>query len=200
MTMGSEHLGPTVQLVGLRVADALSQFRREQERVNTEWSAIGLGRAYHIRALFELAEAAVITVLEPPISGCEEAATNLLRDLTANIRSWITNPAGRTDSPMARAALDAMDVEFSSRLSRRIQRKVLEAQLASSTRLGRTKGTGFDKADEPLLQRMREMIQTGRASSIWEAAGLCAPKAKGGGTEGSKQRRLSDKYKERFGD
>ena len=64
---------------------------------------------------------------------------------------------------------------------------------------GRTVGSGsWADADKRLVRRMRYLIKNNDAKSPWEAAGLVAAEAKGGGTELSKQSRLAKRYRELF--
>lgn len=64
---------------------------------------------------------------------------------------------------------------------------------------GRRPGSGsYDDADNPLLDKMEELITKGTATSPWNAATKVAYKAKGGGTQVSKAHRLHRKYLARF--
>jgi hypothetical protein len=65
---------------------------------------------------------------------------------------------------------------------------------------GRPRGSGsYALADAPLLQQMKELIETGQASSVNVAASLVADKAKGPGTLESKLTRLRHRYVEKYG-
>jgi hypothetical protein len=57
----------------------------------------------------------------------------------------------------------------------------------------------FDLGDEPLLEEMKGLISSGKASSPYNAGLAVADKATGSGTADSKAKRLSTKYNRRFG-
>jgi hypothetical protein len=64
---------------------------------------------------------------------------------------------------------------------------------------GRTIGSGsWVDADKRLLKRMNSLMKSNDAKSPWDAAGLVAAEAKGGGTELSKQSRLAKRYRKLF--
>lgn len=101
----------------------------------------------------------------------------------------------------ALGAWKARDVEFLRRdIDRHYPSRCLEPSSRSSlSGRGRKKGSGsYDLPDEPLLIRMRKLRESGRALSITKAAETVFRKAVGGGTEQSKIRRLTLKYKRRF--
>jgi hypothetical protein len=56
------------------------------------------------------------------------------------------------------------------------------------------------KADEPLLAKMKALVESGAARSAHQAAGMVAKDAQGAGTEESKQSRLERAYREKFGE
>jgi hypothetical protein len=65
---------------------------------------------------------------------------------------------------------------------------------------GRPTGSGsWQVADEPLLDEMYNMIKTGMAKSPNDAARLLADRASGSGTLASKQTRLANRYRKKFG-
>ena len=59
---------------------------------------------------------------------------------------------------------------------------------------GRPEGTGYQKADAPLLEEMNKLMVAGDADGPWQAAGRVVEKAIGGGTEDSKKKRLIKAY------
>ncbi len=65
-------------------------------------------------------------------------------------------------------------------------------------RRGRRPGTGFDVADRPLLQKMRDLITDNPALNAHSAALRVASEAAGDGTFDSKVMRLSKKYRALF--
>jgi hypothetical protein len=70
--------------------------------------------------------------------------------------------------------------------------------LASVKRRGRPRGAGsYERADAPLLQEMKNLIDEGSAKSVNEAAGLIARKAPGA-TLDSKAARLRKSYVAKF--
>jgi len=65
---------------------------------------------------------------------------------------------------------------------------------------GRPPGSGsWQVADELLLDEMRNMIKTGKAKSANDAARLLADRARGSGILASKQTRLANRYRKKFG-
>lgn len=72
---------------------------------------------------------------------------------------------------------------------------------ASSANRGRKKRAGcYDLPDAPLLEAMRQLRESGEALSDHKAAQQVVEGAIGGGTEGSKIKRLTTKYKQQFPD
>lgn len=67
------------------------------------------------------------------------------------------------------------------------------APMACSHQSAVIKGRRFEKSDAPLRTKMKEMIDGGTASTVWEAAGLMAKDAKGTSLEAS-QFRLSRQF------
>ena len=66
-------------------------------------------------------------------------------------------------------------------------------------RRGRKPGSGsYAEHDAPLVQEMKALIDDGKAASPHAAATQIVEKAKGSGTEGSKVRRLVDRYSDEF--
>jgi hypothetical protein len=66
-------------------------------------------------------------------------------------------------------------------------------------RRGRPPGSGtWEKADEPLLEAMRLLIERGSAKSPEDAARKLVHRAEGAGTPTSKQTRLAKRYRKRF--
>ena len=64
---------------------------------------------------------------------------------------------------------------------------------------GRRKGAGsLETMDEPLLQKMRPLIQSHAVASISQAAAKVVNRAAGAGTVESKIKRLARRYNERF--
>jgi hypothetical protein len=69
----------------------------------------------------------------------------------------------------------------------------------TAKRGGRKLGSGsWKKADEPLIEEMRKLIQSGSAKSAEDAAGKCAERAMGSGTPESKSTRLAKLYRKQF--
>jgi hypothetical protein len=67
---------------------------------------------------------------------------------------------------------------------------------AKNTKSGRPRGSGsYALADAPLLNRMRELIETGKAKSANDAAGQVAGEAQGWGLVESKIHRLGKRYR-----
>jgi len=64
----------------------------------------------------------------------------------------------------------------------------------TARRRGRPPGSGYDRLDAPLCERMRELLAEGRAASPTGAARLVAPQAFGFGTLDSKVRRLARRF------
>ena len=62
----------------------------------------------------------------------------------------------------------------------------------------RRKSSGWEKADDPLVSRMRERIEAGMARSVEDAARHFAGEASGSGTVASKQTRLAKRYRQVF--
>ena len=58
--------------------------------------------------------------------------------------------------------------------------------------------SGFARVDQPLVDKMRQLIVAGEATSAWNAAGIVANQAKG--SPDNAQRRLADRYNTQFGD
>lgn len=101
----------------------------------------------------------------------------------------------------ALGAWKARSVEFLRRdIDRHYPSRCSQSSSCSSlSGRGRKKGSGsYDLLDEPLLIRMRKLRESGRALSITKAAEAVFRKAVGGGTDQSKIRRLTLKYKRRF--
>ena len=72
-----------------------------------------------------------------------------------------------------------------------------QSQPVAPTPAGRPQ-RGHAKKDQILFAEMRRRIKSGEALSSWEAAGQLAPKAVGGGTPESKQKRLSAGYRAKY--
>jgi len=69
----------------------------------------------------------------------------------------------------------------------------------TSKRRGRPPGSGtWEKADEPLLEAMRLLIERGSAKSPEDAARKLVHRAEGAGTPTSKQTRLAKRYRKQF--
>jgi hypothetical protein len=69
----------------------------------------------------------------------------------------------------------------------------------TSKRRGRPPGSGtWEKADEPLLEAMRLLIERGSAKSPEDAARKLVHRAEGAGTPRSKQTRLAKRYRKQF--
>ena len=67
-------------------------------------------------------------------------------------------------------------------------------------RSGRKKGSGsYEKQDAPLVEEMKELIDSGDAASPHAAAMQVVGRAKGAGTQESKVRRLVDRFKDKNG-
>lgn len=64
---------------------------------------------------------------------------------------------------------------------------------------GRPKGSGLHKADEPFVQVMRQMVESGKVTGVTDAARRLAEFAAGGGTIESKAERLCDRYRRMYG-
>ena len=76
---------------------------------------------------------------------------------------------------------------------------VPDATSTSRRQRGRRLGTGsWAGADDPLLARMRELIEAGIAKSANDAAGQLAGEARGAGTINSKRHRLGKRYRARY--
>lgn len=96
----------------------------------------------------------------------------------------------------ARASLDGADTLYSIRVSA----PLLEAPQEQSerkparARKGRAKGTGYQRADAPLLVKMREAIETNPALNPTSAAKMVADEAEGASFE-AKVDRLSRAYR-----
>ena len=73
-----------------------------------------------------------------------------------------------------------------------------QKMFAPSKRPGRKSGTGFQHLDQPLLEEMRLLIESGSAKSSENAAQMVVGRAAGPGTAKSKARRLGRRYRERF--
>lgn len=74
--------------------------------------------------------------------------------------------------------------------------KVFEVKKHSG---GRPPGSGsLHSADQPLLVKMHDLIESGEAHSPNDAARLVAPEARGAGTFEAKQARLRKSYKNKF--
>lgn len=85
----------------------------------------------------------------------------------------------------ARATLDGAATLYSIRVSPP-SREACDMQLDNKTafaRKGRTKGTGFQRADKPLLERMAKEIEVNPALNATSAAKLVADKAEGASFE-----------------
>jgi hypothetical protein len=66
----------------------------------------------------------------------------------------------------------------------------------SKSRLGRRKGSGsLARFDEPLLRKMKDLIDQGTAVSAEGASSLLAHEAKGGGSRESKAERLAKRFR-----
>jgi hypothetical protein len=64
---------------------------------------------------------------------------------------------------------------------------------------GRPKGSGaLAPADEPLIKKMHELLQSHEAQSANDAARMVAEGAKGSGTVESKQSRLARQYRKKY--
>ena len=73
-------------------------------------------------------------------------------------------------------------------------------EVIEATKQGRPKGSGgFAIQDEPLVEKMREMIASNPALTAFFAAGQLASEAAGNAGIETKQRRLADRYKEKYG-
>jgi hypothetical protein len=69
----------------------------------------------------------------------------------------------------------------------------------SSKRRGRKPGSGsWGHADEPLVEEMHRLIDSGSAKSAEDAARLVEDRAAGSGTLASKRTRLAKRYRKRF--
>jgi hypothetical protein len=69
----------------------------------------------------------------------------------------------------------------------------------SSKRRGRKPGSGsWEHADEPLVEEMHRLIDSGSAKSAEDAARLVEDRAAGSGTLVSKRTRLAKRYRKRF--
>jgi hypothetical protein len=81
---------------------------------------------------------------------------------------------------------------------------LLSAQAESTpeqrSKRGSRSGSGWDKADVPLIAEMDALIKSGNARSANDAARQVAKRAKGDGTLESKQTRLRKAYRRRFGE
>ena len=65
---------------------------------------------------------------------------------------------------------------------------------------GRRKGVGgYAKYDVELAVEMHRLIQEGEATSVYGAAGLVAPKARGSNLAGTREKRLSAAYRRLYG-
>ena len=74
--------------------------------------------------------------------------------------------------------------------------RVLVAPSAETGVAEQVSARSFADNDAPLLQRMRQLIEAGKAANTWEAAGLVASDARGRGTLESKQKRLARRFSE----
>ena len=74
------------------------------------------------------------------------------------------------------------------------------AEVIQAAKQGRPKGSGgFAMQDEPLLQKMSEMIAINPACTVFFAAGQLASEAAGNAGIETKQRRLAERYREKYG-
>ena len=65
---------------------------------------------------------------------------------------------------------------------------------------GRRKGVGsYEKQDTPLVEKMKELIDSFEAASPHAAALQVVDRAKGGGTGTSKVRRLVNRFNDKYG-
>jgi hypothetical protein len=72
---------------------------------------------------------------------------------------------------------------------------VAEPAAEQRAKRGRPAVSGWELADEPLLNEMASFIANGTARSVHHAAGMVVAHAKGSGTPESKQRRLAKAYR-----
>ena len=78
-----------------------------------------------------------------------------------------------------------------------------DRKLPTRTRTGRPRGTGFQKADAPLIAKMREHVLNGCRSptaAAWKIIGRDGLGAPGTASPESKVRRLVGGYKRKYGD
>ena len=112
------------------------------------------------------------------------------RDDIAKFIEGTARPADdkQTDNPAAEAGR-----QLNSQTCRTSKRK-------SPQKRGRPRGSGsFAKDDEPLIDEMRQLLDEENANSLTNAAQFVVSKAKGGGEEESKIRRLVRRYKNKYG-
>lgn len=78
---------------------------------------------------------------------------------------------------------------------------LLEVAAGKRAGRGRRKGVGgYARADEPLVEEMRQLVQSGEAETPWAAAVLIAGKAKGSKEPEAREKRLVGRYYEKFPD